>query len=144
MSKTKIILILITATILFYLADSSFLKNEYHRGIIIGKKYVDKITYSGNNRSGHNIVFPVNEYDPNGFLFFIKDKSDDEIIIRGNYDTYKTSYEGDSIKYRLSKGFFTNRIWNSAIVEIIPNTRSRKQSSDKNLTPLEKLFRTKK
>ncbi|WP_203256553.1 hypothetical protein [Hyunsoonleella ulvae] len=146
MSKVKIILILILCVILIGVADNIFSKDEYQRGVIIKKGYINKITYtaSGNNsRTGHTVI-KTPTYDPNGYLFYIQDKSNNEIIIRTNYDIYKTSHEGDSVKYRLSKGCFSKAILESAIVELMPNVENRKRFSDKNLTAIERILRNSK
>lgn len=142
MSKSKIILIVIISVVAICLIDNIFSREEYFKGIITSKKYKDKLTYSvvGNNsRTGHT-VFNTPTYDPNGYILFIKDKNDNQIALRSNQDTYLKAYKGDSVKYRLSKGLFSKKIWNSSIIEVIPNFENRKKSSNNKPLLLEELF----
>ncbi len=143
MSKLKIIFIVIISAIAICLTDNIFSREEYLKGIVIKKGYRDKmiITATGNNtRRGHTVV-NTPTYDPNGYIIFIKDKDGDQIVIRSNRDTYTKAYKGDSIKYRLSKGFFSRKIWTSSIVEVIPNFENRKQFLNKKLSPLERFLK---
>ncbi len=97
---------------------------------------------SNNTRTGHSVV-NTPTYDPNGYRLIIKDKNDNQIVIRSNSDIYTKAYKGDSVKYRVSKGLFSRKIWKASIVEIIPNFEYRKQFLNKKLSPLEKLLKTK-
>jgi hypothetical protein len=142
-SKLKIIFSIIILAVVICLADNIFSKQEYLKGIITSKTYKNKMTFKavGNNsKRGHTVI---NEptYDPNGYIFIIKEKDNNEIAIRSNYDIYLTAHRGDSVKYRLSKGLFSKKVWNASIIEVIPNLENRKKMKRKTPIPFEELFK---
>jgi hypothetical protein len=80
-------------------------------------------------------------YDPNGYIFIIKEKDNNEITIRSKNDIYLKARKGDSVKYRLSKGLFSKKVWNASIKEVIPNLENRKKMKRKTPIPFEELFK---
>jgi hypothetical protein len=142
-SKLKIIFSIIILAVVICLADNIFSKQEYLKGIITSKTYKDKMTLTvirNNSSRGHTVV-NTPAYDPNGYIFIIKEKDNNEITIRSNNDIYLKARKGDSVKYRLSKGLFSKKVWNASIIEVIPNLENRKKMKRKTPIPFEELFK---